>query len=131
MRWPRALELAVRHGERGNHGWALKLQAELTGRRTRPDPDAAKERYEQALALAEELEMRPLQAHCHLGLGGLYGRVARVQEARTELGVALEMLRAMGMGFWIPRAEAELARLPPVDKPRANQGRASRRGGRP
>ena len=28
--------------------------------------------YRQALALAEELGMRPLVAHCHLSLGKLY-----------------------------------------------------------
>ena len=108
----RALDLAVRHGERGNHAWALKLQAELAARRAPSDLDAAKKLYQQALALAEELEMRPLQAHCHLGLGGLYGRVGRAREARTELGMRWRMLRAMGMIFWLPRAEAELARVP-------------------
>jgi tetratricopeptide (TPR) repeat protein len=70
----RALDLAVRHGERGNHGWALRLQAELAVRRAPPDHDAAEELYQQALALAEELEMRPLQAHCHLGLALLSQR---------------------------------------------------------
>jgi hypothetical protein len=56
--------------------------------------------------------MRPLQAHCHLGLGELYGRSARAREARTELDAALEMLRAMGMSFWAPRVEAAPAALP-------------------
>jgi class 3 adenylate cyclase/tetratricopeptide (TPR) repeat protein len=108
----RALDLAVHHGERGNQGWALRLQAEFATRQQLPDLDGAETLYRQALALAEDLGMRPLQAHCHLGLGELYGRVARTSEARDELAVALGMLRAMAMSFWVPRGEAALARLP-------------------
>jgi hypothetical protein len=54
--------------------------------------------------------MRPLQAHCHLGLGTLYRRVGCLDEARVELSTAVAMLREMGMAFWLPEAEAELAR---------------------
>ena len=54
--------------------------------------------------------MRPLQAHCHLGLGKLYRRTGRAGEARAELGTGVEMLRAMEMTFWLPEAEAELAK---------------------
>jgi tetratricopeptide (TPR) repeat protein len=108
----RALDLAVGHGERGNQGWTLRLQAELAARQASNDVvERAEALYRQGLALAEELEMRPLQAHCHLGLGELYGRGSRTREARAELGMALEMLRAMGMTFWVPQAEAALARL--------------------
>ena len=39
-----------------------------------PEVEPAEAHYRQALALAEELGMRPLQAHCHLGLGRLYGQ---------------------------------------------------------
>ena len=53
--------------------------------------------------------MRPLQARCHLGLGKLYRRVGRVDEARAELVTAVTMLREMEMAFWLPEAEAELA----------------------
>jgi predicted RNA polymerase sigma factor len=53
--------------------------------------------------------MRPLQVHCHLGLGTLYRRVGRTDEARAELSTAVAMLREMGMAFWLPEAEAELA----------------------
>jgi hypothetical protein len=62
-----------------------------------------------ALIIAEELEMRPRQAHCHLGLGKLYRRTGRLDEARAELATAVAMLRAMGMAFWLPEAERELA----------------------
>lgn len=52
--------------------------------------------------------MRPLQAHCDLGLGKLYRRVGRQDEARAELGTAVTMLRDMGTLHWLPEAEAEL-----------------------
>ena len=51
--------------------------------------------------------MRPLQAHCDSGLGKLYRRLGRLDEARAEL-TAVVMLREMGMTFWLPEAEAEL-----------------------
>ena len=60
--------------------------------------------------LAESPEMRPLQARSHLGLGRLYRRVGRIEEACEELRVALEMLRQMEMTFLLAEAEAELER---------------------
>jgi len=65
--------------------------------------------YHQALTLAEELGMRPLQAHCHLGLGTLYGKIGRREEARAAFSMALALYRAMEMTYWLPQAEAELA----------------------
>ena len=53
--------------------------------------------------------MHPLQAHCHLGLERLGGCVGRLDEARVELTTAVTMLREMGMAFWLPGAEKELA----------------------
>jgi hypothetical protein len=61
------------------------------------------------LMLPADLEMRPLQAHCHLGLGKLYRRTGRLDEARAELATAAAMLREMGMAHWLPEAERELA----------------------
>jgi hypothetical protein len=62
----------------------------------------------EALTLAEELGMRPLQAHCRLGLGKLYRRTDRLDEARSELATAIAMLREMRMTLWLPEAEAEI-----------------------
>jgi hypothetical protein len=53
--------------------------------------------------------MRPLQAHCHRGLGTLYARQGQQEEARRELSTAIEMYRTMDMTFWLPQAEAALA----------------------
>jgi hypothetical protein len=53
--------------------------------------------------------MRPLLAHCHLGLGTLYTKIGRLAQAHTALSTAIELFHAMGMTFWLPRAEAMLA----------------------
>ena len=105
----RALALARAHQERGHQAYALRLLGDIAARREPPESEQAEEYYRQALALAEELGMRPLLAHCHLGLGTLYGRMGRVEPARAELTAAIELYRAMDMTFWLPQAEAALA----------------------
>jgi tetratricopeptide (TPR) repeat protein len=73
-----------------------------------PDVGQAEAYYRQALALAEELGMRPLQAHCHHGLGRLYGQTGRCAQARAALATAIDLYRDMEMTFWLPQAEAAL-----------------------
>ena len=65
--------------------------------------------------LADELGMRPLQAHCHLGLGTLYSQMGRREEARAALSTAIAMYRAMAMTFWLPQTEATLAQVDTED----------------
>src|SRR5262249_55550747 len=67
-----ALEFARVHKERGHEAYALRLLGMVAAYSGLPDGAAATTHYQQALALAEELGMRPLQAHCHRGLGTLY-----------------------------------------------------------
>jgi hypothetical protein len=55
--------------------------------------------------------MRPLQAHCHLGLGTLYAKTGHRQQARPELATAIELYRGMEMTFWLPQTEAALAHV--------------------
>ena len=55
--------------------------------------------------------MRPLQAHCHYGLGTLYSQAARAEQARAELHTAIALYRDMAMTFWLPQAEAALAQV--------------------
>jgi Flp pilus assembly protein TadD len=55
--------------------------------------------------------MRPLQAHCHRGLGTLYAKTGRREQARAELSTAIDLYRAMAMTFWLPEAEAALAQV--------------------
>jgi tetratricopeptide (TPR) repeat protein len=107
----RALALAHEHQECGNQAYALRLLGEIAARRDPPERDQAEAHYHQALALAEELGMRPLAAHCHFGLGKLYVKIGHRAEARTALSAAIELYRAMEMTFWLPQAEAALAQV--------------------
>jgi tetratricopeptide (TPR) repeat protein len=102
---------AHEHQERGKEAYALRLLGEIAARREPPEREPAEAHYRQALALAEELGMRPLQAHCHLGLGTLYAKIGRREEARAELSAAIALYRAMAMTFWLPQAEAALAQV--------------------
>jgi hypothetical protein len=72
----------------------------------------AEDHYDRAMALANELRMRPLVAHCHVGLGKLYRRIGNTQQARTHLTDGVGMMREMQMGVWLERAETELKQLP-------------------
>ena len=102
-----ALDLARRHGERGNEAEALKILGECAAAGAGPDLTTARQSFEQALALAEELGMRPLVAHCHLGLGKLYRRTGTPKEAHEHLSTATTMYREMDMRFWLGQADAE------------------------
>jgi tetratricopeptide (TPR) repeat protein len=107
----RALALSREHKERGHEAYALRLLGEIAVRRKPPERDQAGDYYRQALALAEALGMRPLVAHCHLGLGTLYAKIGRRAEARADLSAAIALYRAMDMTFWLPEAEAALMRI--------------------
>jgi hypothetical protein len=76
-----------------------------------PEVEPAAGHYRQALALAEELGMRPLVAHCHRSHGSLYGKLDRPERASIELSTALKLYRAMDMTFWLPQAEVALAQV--------------------
>src|SRR5262249_8438039 len=82
---PGALEFSQPPQDGGPAPYAVRLLGEVAARRPPPAAEQAAAYYQQALALAEELGMRPLQAHCYLGLGTLYSRVGRRQQARAAL----------------------------------------------
>jgi class 3 adenylate cyclase/tetratricopeptide (TPR) repeat protein len=107
----RAGELARLHKERSTQAYALRLRGEIAARGTPPAVELAAVHYRQALALAEELGMCPLQAHCHRGLGMLYATIGQPEQARVELSTAIEMYTSMDMTFWLPQAEAALAQV--------------------
>jgi len=100
----RALERALKQKERGHQAWALRLLGEIAVQREPPEVEQAKASYRRALALADELGMRPLVGHCHLGLGTLYARIGQRELACAELAAASELYRAMEMMFWLSRA---------------------------
>jgi class 3 adenylate cyclase/tetratricopeptide (TPR) repeat protein len=107
----RALVLAREGQERGRETYALRLLGETAAQSDPPEVEPAENHYRQALTLAEELGMRPLQAHCHRGLGTLYAKIGRREQARTELSAAIALYRAMAMTFWLPEAETTLAQV--------------------
>ena len=108
----RARDLAQQRRERGRLAEALRLLGEIAVYRDPPEVESAGAHYRQALVAAEELGMRPLQAHCHLGLGKLYRRTGKQAQAEEHLVTAAAMYREMDMGFWLEKAEAELC--PPI-----------------
>jgi class 3 adenylate cyclase/tetratricopeptide (TPR) repeat protein len=105
------LALAHENQERGHQAYALHLLGEIAAHGDPPEVAPAISSYRQALSLTEELGMRPLQAHCHRGLGTLYARIGQPEQARTALSAAIDLYRAMDMTFWMPQTEAALAKM--------------------
>jgi class 3 adenylate cyclase/tetratricopeptide (TPR) repeat protein len=102
----RAIDSAVAHKERGHLACALRVMGEVDSRRDPADRERAVGRYREALALAESLGMRPLQAQCQLGLGRAYRGAGRLKEARAELAAATALFRSLDMPLWSARSEA-------------------------
>jgi hypothetical protein len=107
-----ALELSRNRKERGYEARALRLLGDTAAQRDPPDAETAEVHYRQALALAEELAMRPLVAHCHLGLGKLYRRTGDGAKAQQHLTTAATMYREMDMRFWLEKPAAIMGALP-------------------
>jgi tetratricopeptide (TPR) repeat protein len=107
----RALGLARQHKERGHEAYTLRLLGEIAERKDPLDIGKVENHYRQALALAEALGMRPLIAHCHVGLGKLYRRSGDLRLAKEHFNNGVEMMREMEMGLWLEKAEAELKEL--------------------
>jgi tetratricopeptide (TPR) repeat protein len=97
--------------QQGFLAYARHLLGEVATQPERFDADSGEEHYRAALALAERLGMRPLVAHCHLGLGTLSSRTAKCHEAREHLTTAAAMYHEMDMRFWLEKAEAQMKLL--------------------
>jgi len=102
-----ALDVARRSSQRGREAHALRFLGDV--RALRSEANQAVESYERGLTLGGELGMRPLVAHCHLGLGRLYRRTGKRLEAEEHLDTATTMYREMDMRFWLEKAEKEMA----------------------
>ena len=100
-----SLEKARAQFERGTEAWAWRLLGEIaaeTGPAAMPEAEAA---YQESLTRATELDLRPLVADCHLGLGKLYRRTGDQTKAQEHLTTTATMYREMDMGFWLVKAE--------------------------
>jgi tetratricopeptide (TPR) repeat protein len=107
----RTLALARTRQEHANEAYALRLLGEIAAQREPPEAEPAEDHYRKGLALADELGMRPLQAHCHRDLGNLYTTTGQRAQARTELSAAIDLYRAMEMTFWLPQVEVALGQV--------------------
>jgi tetratricopeptide (TPR) repeat protein len=99
----RAVTLARGRGERGCEAKALRLLGEIASHHSPPDVATAEAHYGAAITLASELEMRPLVADCHFGLGKLYGRTDNRDLAQEHLSAATAMYGEMGMTHWLEK----------------------------
>jgi hypothetical protein len=97
--------------QRGFAAHALHLRGDIATQPERFDAESGEVYYRQALALAEPRGMRPLIAHCHLGLAKLSQRTGKREQAREHLTTATTMYREMGMTYWLEKAEAEMEEL--------------------
>jgi tetratricopeptide (TPR) repeat protein len=110
-----AVALARAHQGRGWEAWGLKLLGDIHARAPadveRSGAEQAGGAYRQALALATELGMRPLVAHCHSGVSKLCRQTSNQEQAREHLATAITMYRDMEMRFWLEQAEVEMKEL--------------------
>ena len=106
-----ALDLARQQKARGDEALALHQLGVVHAHADPPDVGQAEAHYQQALALADELGMRPLQAHCHRGLGMLYATTGQPEQARAALATAVTLYRTMEMTLWLPETETALAQV--------------------
>jgi tetratricopeptide (TPR) repeat protein len=102
----RAVECSPSHP--GSAAHALHLLGDIATHPDRFDAECGEAHYRQALALAEPRGMRPLVAHCHLGLGTLYRRTGEREQAQEHLTTAATMYREMDMRFWLEKAATEM-----------------------
>jgi tetratricopeptide (TPR) repeat protein len=106
-----ALRLCRAHGQRGFEADALNVVGEI-------------------YASLGPTEMRPLEAHCHLGLAVLDRSRERPRDACEHLGVAARLFREMDMRFWLEKTEARMSlTVTAGDGMPGNDGGARRQNG--
>jgi tetratricopeptide (TPR) repeat protein len=106
-----ALSIFRQNGEQGFAAWALYYLAKIQFDEGSEQLEQAMLSYRQAKEQAAGLRMKPLLAHCHMGLGEAYVKNGLNKEAHSELVAAIELYRSMDMAFWLPKAESALAKV--------------------
>jgi tetratricopeptide (TPR) repeat protein len=94
-----ARALATEDSALGEEAWTLKTLADVYLARGAAGFDAASDCYRKGLRIAEELQMRPLVAHCHAGLGRIATAIGLVNDAQPHVQLAREMYADMRMAF--------------------------------
>ena len=87
--------------------YVVHLLGDIATHDDRFDAACGGRHYREALALAESRGMRPLAAHCHLGLGRLHARTGERARATGHLEAAAAMYGDMGMQQWLGQVAAE------------------------
>ena len=101
----KAIDLCRARGERGREAYVLRLLGEIAAARKPVDVETGEDYYRQAIDVARQRGMRPLVAHCHLGLSKLYRRTGEREQAQEHLTTATTMYLEMGMTYWLEQAE--------------------------
>ena len=104
----RALEFSL--SQLGYAAHALHLLGDAATHPEQFDVEAGEGHYRQALAAAERLGMRPLVAHCHLGLGRVCLHRGQRDQASYHLAAATTTYRETGMAYWLAQAEAQMCK---------------------
>ena len=107
----RAIELAKQYKERGHEAWALKISGDISLHDRDGNAAAAETFYKQAIALGQGLGMRPLTAHCRIGVGSVYAKQGATEKAGQEFAAAIEQFRSMEMTHWQNQGEVLLKKL--------------------
>jgi tetratricopeptide (TPR) repeat protein len=107
----RALHLARQIGQQGVEARTLYLVGNIHGIGTSANTNHARESYQQALLLARDWAMPPLEAQCNFALGELADRMGDDEVAQEHFDKAVTMFREMGMQFWLEKAESALKAL--------------------
>ena len=101
----RAVDFSPRHPGFAAH--ALHLLGDIATHPDKLDAEKGEAHYRESLALAEPRGMRPLVAHCHFGLGALYRRTGKREQAREHFSVAETMYGEMDMRFWLEQVRTK------------------------
>jgi DNA-binding SARP family transcriptional activator/type II secretory pathway predicted ATPase ExeA len=95
----RCLDLTRRHGERGYEAWALRLLGEIELASSSPG-DQAQAHLMSALAMSDELGMKPMAAHCHAGLARFHRDRGDMDRATHHRNAAATLYRDMAIPWW-------------------------------
>ena len=109
----KALEISRHQRGRGCEAWACRLVGEIASNRDSVQLETAVSHYQQALTVAKELGMRPLIAHCHLGIGRVLAKTVQIEQARDHLTNASTLFQSMSMQYWLERVHVDSKLLLP------------------
>ena len=105
----RAMALALTHGERAHEAMAWRVLGDVSAKEA--SFEAARQAYEQALALGDALGLRPQIARAHFDLGRLQRRLGHLSDAEDHLARAVVLFADMGMRAWLETSQPELKAL--------------------